>query len=152
MSVADNLAMKAYRKAPLTKKGILHPKRILELARRMIDAFRIDTPTPQTLAKFLSGGNVQKIILAREIDACRGLLVAAYPSRGLDVGATEYVRNQMIEQSKSGKAVLLISEDLEELMTVADQIAVLYEGRIMGILSCRDADTEKLGMMMAGIE
>ncbi len=152
MSVADNLAMKGYRKTPLTKKGILHPKRILELARRMIDAFRIDTPTPQTHAKFLSGGNVQKIILAREIDACRGLLVAAYPSRGLDVGATEYVRNQMIEQSKSGgKAVLLISEDLEELMTVADQIAVLYEGRIMGTLTCKEADTEKLGMMMAGL-
>jgi len=152
MSVADNLAMKGYRKSPLTKKGILHPKRILNLARRMIEAFRIDTPTPYTHSKFLSGGNVQKIILAREIDACRGLLIAAYPSRGLDVGATEYVRNQMIEQSESGKAVLLISEDLEELMTVADQIAVLYEGRIMGTLSCRDADTEKLGMMMAGIE
>ena len=152
MSVADNLAMKAYRQAPLTRKGILHPKKILELARRMIDAFRIDTPTPHTHAKFLSGGNVQKIILAREIDACRGLLIAAYPSRGLDVGATEYVRNQMIEQSESGKAVLLISEDLEELMTVADQIAVLYEGRIMGILTCKEADTEKLGMMMAGIE
>jgi simple sugar transport system ATP-binding protein len=152
MSVANNLAMKGYRKSPLTKNGILHPRRILNLARRMIEAFRIDTPTPYTHSKFLSGGNVQKIILAREIDACRGLLIAAYPSRGLDVGATEYVRNQMIEQSQSDKAVLLISEDLEELMTVADQIAVLYEGRIMGTLSCRDADTEKLGMMMAGIE
>jgi len=152
MSVADNLAMKGYRKPPLTQKGILHPKRILELARRMIDAFRIDTPTPQTYSKFLSGGNVQKIILAREIDACRGLLIAAYPSRGLDVGATEYVRNQILAQSESGKAVLLISEDLEELMTVADQIAVLFEGRIMGTLTCREADTEKLGRMMAGIE
>jgi simple sugar transport system ATP-binding protein len=151
MSVADNLAMKGYRNAPLTEKGILHPKRILELANRMIEAFRIDTPTPHTHAKFLSGGNVQKIILAREIAACGGLLVAAYPSRGLDVGATEYVRNQMIEQSESGKAVLLISEDLEELMSVADQIAVLYEGRIMGILTCKEADTEKLGMMMAGV-
>ncbi len=152
MSVADNLAMKAYRKAPLTEKGILHPKRILELANRMIDAFRIDTPTPQTHSKFLSGGNIQKIILAREIDACRGLLVAAYPSRGLDVSATEYVRTQMIEQSESGKAVLLISEDLEELMSVADNIAVLYEGHIMGFLTCREADTEKLGMLMAGIK
>ncbi len=152
MSVADNLAMKGYRKPPLTNKGILHPSRILELARSMIDAYRIDTPAPHTHSKFLSGGNVQKIILAREIDACRGLLIAAYPSRGLDVGATEYVRNQMIEQSESGKAVLLISEDMEELMTVADRVAVLYEGRIMGILTCKEADTEKLGMMMAGIE
>ena len=151
MSVANNLAMKGYRKPPLVKRGILHPERILELARRMIDRFRIDTPTPHTHAKFLSGGNIQKTILAREIDACRGLLIAAYPSRGLDVGATEYIRNQMIEQSESGKAVLLISEDLDELLTVADKIAVLFEGRIMGILPSEEADTERLGTMMAGL-
>jgi len=151
MSVANNLAMKCYRKPPLVKKGILHPKRILELARRMIDMFRIDTPTPHMHAKFLSGGNIQKTILAREIDACRGLLMAAYPSRGLDVGATEFVRNQMIEQSESGTAILLISEDLEELLTVADRIAVLFEGKIMGILPSNEADTERLGMMMAGL-
>jgi len=152
MSVAGNLAMKCYRRPPLVKKGILHPKRILDLAKRMIDMFRIDTPTPHTQAKFLSGGNIQKIILAREIDACRGLLIAAYPSRGLDVGATEYIRTQMIEQSASGTAILLLSEDLEELRTVADKIAVLYEGKIMGILPSSEADTEKLGMMMAGLQ
>jgi ABC-type uncharacterized transport system ATPase subunit len=151
MSVANNLAMKCYRKPPLVKRGILHPKRILELAHRMIDMFRIDTPTPHMHAKFLSGGNIQKTILAREIDACRGLLIAAYPSRGLDVGATEFVRNQMIEQSESGTAILLISEDLEELLTVSDRIAVLFEGKIMGILPSNEADTEGLGMMMAGL-
>ena len=118
----------------------------------MIEFFRIDTPTPQTHAKFLSGGNIQKIILAREIDACRGLLIAAYPSRGLDVGATEFVRNQMIEQAEAGTAILLISEDLEELVTVADNIAVLFEGQIMGIRSSEEADSEKLGMMMAGLK
>jgi ABC-type uncharacterized transport system ATPase subunit len=152
MSVADNLAMKGYRKPPLLKKGILHPKRILELACRMIDRFCIDTPTPHTHAKFLSGGNIQKTILAREIDACRGLLIAAYPSRGLDVGAREYVRNRMIEQSESGTAILLISEDLEELLTVADKIAVIYEGEIMGIVPSKEADTERLGMMIAGLK
>jgi simple sugar transport system ATP-binding protein len=152
MSVANNLAMKCYRKPPLVKKGVLHPRRILDLAYRMIDLFRIDTPNPHTHAKFLSGGNIQKIILAREIDACRGLLIAAYPSRGLDVGATEFVRSQMIEQSDSGTAILLISEDLEELLTVADKIAVLFDGRIMGILGSDEADTERLGMLMAGIE
>jgi simple sugar transport system ATP-binding protein len=151
MSVANNLAMKCYRKPPLVKRGILHPKRILEVARRMIELFRIDTPTPHMHAKFLSGGNIQKTILAREIDACRGLLIAAYPSRGLDVGATEFVRNQMIEQSESGTAILLISEDLEELLTVADRIAVLFEGKIMGVLPSNEADTERLGMMMAGL-
>ncbi|MBW2410505.1 MAG: ABC transporter ATP-binding protein [Deltaproteobacteria bacterium] len=152
MSVASNLAMKCYRKPPLVKKGVLHPSRILELAHRMIDLFSIATPTPQTHVKFLSGGNIQKTILAREIDACRGLLIAAYPARGLDVGATEFVRNQMIAQSEAGTAVLLISEDLEELVSVADKIAVLFEGRIMGILPSEEADIERLGMMMAGVE
>ena len=151
MSVANNLAMKCYRKPPLVKKGVLHPGRILELAHRMIDLFSIATPNPQTHVKFLSGGNIQKTILAREIDACRGLLIAAYPSRGLDVGATEFVRNQMISQSEAGTAVLLISEDLEELVSVADNIAVLFEGRIMGILASDEADIEKLGLMMAGV-
>jgi ABC-type uncharacterized transport system ATPase subunit len=152
MSVANNLAMKCYRKPPLAKKGILHPKRILDLANRMIELFHIHTPTPHTHAKFLSGGNIQKTILAREIDACRGLLIAAYPSRGLDVGATEFVRNQMIAQSESGTAILLISEDLEELLTVADKIAVLFEGHIMGIFRSNEADTERLGMMMTGMK
>ncbi len=152
MSVANNLAMKCYRKPPLVKKGVLHPSRILELAHRMIDLFSIATPTPQTHVKFLSGGNIQKTILAREIDACRGLLIAAYPARGLDVGATEFVRNQMIAQSEAGTAVLLISEDLEELVSVADKIAVLFDGRIMGILPSEEADIERLGMMMAGVE
>ena len=152
MSVASNLAMKCYRKPPLVKKGVLHPARILELAHRMIDLFSIATPTPHTHVKFLSGGNIQKTILAREIDACRGLLIAAYPSRGLDVGATEFVRNQMIAQSEDGTAVLLISEDLEELISVADKIGVLYEGRLMGILPAGEAETERIGMMMAGVE
>jgi simple sugar transport system ATP-binding protein len=150
MSVANNLAMKCYRKPPLVKKGFLHPARILELARRMIDLFRIDTPSPHIHAKFLSGGNIQKTILAREIDACKGLLVAAYPSRGLDVGATEFVRKQMIRQSETGTAILLISEDLEELITVADRIAVLFEGEVMGVVPSEQAETEKLGLMMAG--
>ena len=98
MAVADNIAMKGYRQSPLTEHGILHPRRILDLARRMIEAFRIATPSPQTHIKFLSGGNIQKAILAREIDACAGLLVAVYPSRGLDVGATEAVRRRLLEQ------------------------------------------------------
>jgi simple sugar transport system ATP-binding protein len=118
----------------------------------MIELFRIDTPTPHTRTKFLSGGNIQKTILAREIDACRGLLIAAYPSRGLDVGATEFVRKQMIEQSTAGAAILLVSEDLEELLMVADKIAVLFEGKIIGVLPSAEADTERLGMMMAGVQ
>lgn len=150
MGVGENIAMKGYRQPPLTKYGILHPRRILELARRMIETFRIATPSPQTHIKFLSGGNIQKAILAREIDSCVGLLVAVYPSRGLDVGATEAVRRRLLEQRDAGRAVLLVSEDLEELLTITDRIAVLFEGRVMGIIPSDTADVETLGLMMAG--
>ncbi|MDF1512335.1 MAG: ABC transporter ATP-binding protein [Anaerolineae bacterium] len=151
MAVADNIAMKGYRSAPLADRGILHPQRIIDFALTMIDLFKIATPTAATRVKFLSGGNIQKTILAREIDACSGLLVAAYPSRGLDVGATEAVRRRLIEQRDAGRAVLLISEDLEELTSVADRIAVLFEGQIMGVLTPDQADVETIGLMMAGV-
>jgi simple sugar transport system ATP-binding protein len=152
MAVADNIAMKGYRKPPLGKRGLLKRQRILDFARAMIDIFKIATPTPQTYVKFLSGGNIQKTILAREIDACAGLLIAVYPSRGLDVGATEAVRQRLLEQRDQDRAVLLISEDLDELLSVADRVAVLYEGEIMGIVDTAEADVEQLGLMMAGAD
>jgi simple sugar transport system ATP-binding protein len=151
MAVSDNLAMKGYRSAPLAEGGILRPQRILDFARQLITTFRIATPTPQTRIKFLSGGNIQKAILAREIDACSGLLIAVYPSRGLDVGATESVRKMLLEERDGGTAVLLISEDLEELLTIADRIAVLFEGQVMGVVPAEEADIETLGLMMAGV-
>ncbi|MGC9358197.1 MAG: ATP-binding cassette domain-containing protein, partial [Anaerolineae bacterium] len=150
MAVADNLAMKGYRKPPLAESGILRPNRIVEFARSLISTFDIMTPSPQTRIKFLSGGNIQKAILAREIDACGGLMVAVYPSRGLDVGATEAVRKMLLKEREQGTGILLISEDLDELMTIADRIAVLYEGQVMGIVPAEEADIETLGLMMAG--
>jgi simple sugar transport system ATP-binding protein len=117
----------------------------------MIDLFNITTPAPSTHVKFLSGGNIQKTILAREIDSCGGLLVAAYPSRGLDVGATEAVRKEMVKQRDLGSGVLLVSEDLEELLTVADRVVVMFEGQIMGEVYSEDADIELIGLMMAGV-
>ena len=151
MSVASNLAMKEYRKAPLTQYGLLHPKRIFNMAKGMIELFMISTPSPHTNVKFLSGGNIQKTILAREIGACRGLLIAVYPARGLDVGATESVRKEIIAERDKGKAVLLVSEDLDELISVSDKIAVMSEGVIMGIIDAETADIESLGLMMAGV-
>ncbi|HPL29253.1 MAG TPA: ATP-binding cassette domain-containing protein, partial [Anaerolineae bacterium] len=150
MGVAENLAMKGYRQAPLAKRGVLQPQHIVAFAQKMIDAFRISTPGPHTRVKFLSGGNLQKTILAREITSCGGLLVAVHPTRGLDVGATEAVRKMLLEQRAKGMAVLLISEDLEELLAVSDRIAVLFEGQIMGIVPTAGADVEALGLMMAG--
>lgn len=152
MATSDNLVMKGYRSPPLAENGILRPKRILDYATHLITTFSIKTPTPQTHIKFLSGGNIQKAILAREIESCGGLLVAVYPSRGLDVGATESVRKLLLEERAEGTAVLLISEDLQELMTIADRISVLYEGRVMGVLPAEEADIEHLGLMMAGTE
>ena len=151
MSVASNLAMKEYRKAPLTQYGLLHPKRIFNMAKGMIELFMISTPSPHTNVKFLSGGNIQKTILAREIGACRGLLIAVYPARGLDVGATESVRKEIIAERDNGKAVLLVSEDLDELISVSDRIAVMSEGEIMGTVDTETADIESLGLMMAGV-
>ena len=151
MSVANNLAMKGYREKPIISKGILRASRILAFAKKMISVFNISTPGPQTYVKFLSGGNIQKTILAREIDACGDLLVAAYPSRGLDVGATEAVRKEIVSQRDEGRAVLLVSEDLEELISISDRIAVMFEGRIIGIVDSKNCDIETIGLMMAGI-
>ena len=152
MSVASNLAMKGYRDAPISRGVLLLPRRILELARRMIDLFRIATPSPETRVKFLSGGNIQKTILAREIESCRSLLVAVYPSRGLDIGATEAVRKELVAQRDAGMAVLLVSEDIEELLSVADRVLVLHEGRSMGTFPSSEANPEELGLLMAGVE
>ncbi len=152
MSVSDNLVMKKYRRKPMSRNGILNRSNIARFARSMIDLFRISTPTAETRVKFLSGGNIQKTILAREIDSCGGILVAAYPSRGLDVGATEAVRKNLLRQRDNQGAVLLVSEELEELLMVSDRIAVMFEGKIMGIVSAQDTDIEELGMMMAGMK
>jgi len=150
MQVSENLVMKGYRNEPISSGGVIRPKKILEFANRMIESFRIATPSPKTRVKFLSGGNIQKTILAREIDACNSLMVAVYPSRGLDVGATEAVRNMLLEQRKLGMGVLLISEDLDELTSIADRIAVMFDGKIMGVINSADADIEMLGLMMSG--
>jgi simple sugar transport system ATP-binding protein len=152
MSVASNLAMKGYRKQPITRRGILQRVKIIDFAKRLISVFNISTPGTQTHVKFLSGGNIQKTILAREIDACGDLLVAAYPSRGLDVGATEAVRTEIVQQRDAGRAVMLVSEDLDELISISDRIAVMFEGRIVGFENAVNCNIERIGMMMAGMK
>ena len=106
--------------------------------------------SPDDRTRTLSGGNMQKVLLARNLSRNPRVVVAAEPTRGLDVGATDYVRAKLLEQRARGAAVLLISEDLDEIMALADRIAVIYEGRIMGVLSAREATVEQLGLMMAG--
>lgn len=151
LSVASNLAMKQYRSRPLSAGFFLSPKNILDFARTLIEKFHIFTPSPQTQVKFLSGGNIQKTILAREIEAAKTVLVAVYPSRGLDIGATETVHRLLVSQRDAGLGVLFFSEDLDELLHISDRIAVLFEGRIMGIFDANEVTIERLGMLMAGV-
>ncbi len=149
MSVAENLALKDYR-TRLSRGPILFPGKMERFADQMIREYDIATPGPETRVKFLSGGNLQKTILARELTACEGLLVAVHPTRGLDVGATEAVRNLLLEERDKGTAVLVISEDLDELMEVTDRIAVMFEGQIVDVVPTGAADLDSIGLMMAG--
>jgi simple sugar transport system ATP-binding protein len=115
-----------------------------------IESFNVKTPGQQTQIRNLSGGNIQKLILARELSRSPKVLIAAQPTRGVDIGATMYIHGRLHEQRKQGTATLLISEDLDEILALADRIAVIYEGQIRGILKRADATIDQLGMLMAG--
>jgi len=152
MSVQDNLAMKKYRTNELSN-GVLIQKGLFgKFANRLIQIYCIKTPTKNTEVKFLSGGNIQKTILAREIDNCKGMLVAVFPTRGLDVGATQDVRKSILAQRDKGCAILLVSEELDELLMLSDRISVMHEGKIMGTVDAKNADIEKIGLMMTGVK
>jgi general nucleoside transport system ATP-binding protein len=157
LPVSDNLIMKAYRKPPIASGILLVPKSITSFAKELVQNFKVATPTLETPARLLSGGNQQKAILAREIatgellvHSIPVLLVADHPTRGLDVGAIETVRKTLLEQQKAGTAILFISEDLDELLAVSDRIAVLHGGEIMGVVDPQHVTLDELGLMMAG--
>ena len=150
LPVSDNLVMKAYRKPPVATGPMVDYQRVNTFSSRLVDNYEIMTPSIKTASRSLSGGNQQKVVLAREIDASSGTLVAVNPTRGLDVGATEGVRKELLRQRDQGGAVLLISGDLDELLQIADRIMVIYEGEIMGEVSADQADIDRIGLMMAG--
>ena len=150
LSVAENLALKSYRKPGIGGRLFMNRRAMREQARRLIEQFDIATPTAETPTRLLSGGNLQKVILAREISQQPQITIAAYPTRGLDVGATENVRNILLKERNEGAAIVLISEDLDEIFALSDRIAVLYEGRITGIMPIEEANLEEIGLMMAG--
>jgi len=133
------------------KKGLgLDYRKIREYSRKLIKEFDVRTPNERVYAKSLSGGNQQKLIIARELDRDPQLLIASQPTRGLDVGAIEFVHHRLIEQRKRGKAVLLISLELDEIMALSDRIAVMYDGKIVGIVDAKNTTELELGIMMAG--
>jgi simple sugar transport system ATP-binding protein len=150
-SVAENMVLRKHHKMPYSRLGILDLKAIAANADGLIQKFHVKTPSRDTLAKNLSGGNIQKVILAREISGEPRVIIAAQPTRGLDIGATEYVREQLLEQRRKGAAIILISEDLDEILALADWIAVIYEGRIMDTLPRQEATLARLGLLMAGV-
>lgn len=150
LSVSDNLAIKSYRNPPLSGKFFLKRKKMREQAQKSVQRFSILTPSVDQPVRKLSGGNLQKVILAREIGSQPRVLIASYPTRGLDIGATESVRKILLEERNDGAAILLISEELDEIFGISDTIVVLYEGEIMGVLPAQTADRQQVGLMMAG--
>ena len=148
--IGENMVLQTYYKTPFSKKGVLNFKEIYSKAKKLIKEFDVRTPSEYTLARALSGGNQQKAIIGREIDRNPDLLIAAQPTRGLDVGAIEYIHKRLIEQRDQGKAVLLISFELDEIMNVSDRIAVIYEGEIVAVVDPKQTTEQELGLLMAG--
>lgn len=151
-SVAENYILEDHHKPPYSQSSFLNFKVISSKTREAVEQFNIKTPTIDTPIKNLSGGNIQKLILARELARAPKVLIAAQPTRGVDIGATEYIHKKLIEQRCSGTTTLLISEDLDEIRALSDRIAVMNEGKLMGIVNRGEATIEELGLMMAGVK
>ncbi|WFD12389.1 ABC transporter ATP-binding protein [Tepidibacter hydrothermalis] len=149
-TVAENMVLENYAKPQFSKGFKLSQENIKSFARDLISKFDVRPADENLKARALSGGNQQKIIIAREVTNDPDLLIATQPTRGLDVGAIEFVHKSLIEQRDKGKGVLLVSLELDEVMSVSDRIAVIYEGKIVGIVDSKDADENTLGLMMAG--
>ncbi|MGM0873730.1 MAG: ABC transporter ATP-binding protein [Bacillota bacterium] len=148
--IGENMVLQTYYQKPFSKSGVLNFKAIYDKAKQLIKEFDVRTPSSTTLARALSGGNQQKAIIGREVDRNPDLLIAAQPTRGLDVGAIEFIHSRLIEQRDNGKAVLLISFELDEIMNVSDRIAVIYEGKIVDIVDPKETTDTELGLLMAG--
>jgi len=150
MSVAENLVLRRYRHRPFARGPLLDPRAVVAFARQVIAEYEIATPGPEVPARLLSGGNVQRLILGRELAGRPTLVVAAHPTAGLDVAATEQVHARLRQCRAQGAAVLLVSEDLDEILALADRIAVFFGGEVAGELPVDEADPERLGLLMMG--
>lgn len=148
--ISYNIALQTYYQKPISKAGIIDYKEVNKLAKAIIEEYDVRTPSPSTEARALSGGNQQKAIIGREVNRDPELLIAALPTRGLDVGAIEFIHRRLIEQRDKGKAVLLISFELDEVMNVSDSIAVIHDGSIIDTVKPQETTEQKLGLLMAG--
>jgi simple sugar transport system ATP-binding protein len=149
-SVAENTVLENFWSVPFTRHGWLDSTQIGRYAQELVEDYDVRTPSVDSVAKGLSGGNAQKLILARELSCAPRVLLAAQPTRGLDVSAIEYVHRRLLEQREAGVTILLISTELEEILSLSDRIAVMYEGEIVGIIPNHEVDVKTIGLMMAG--
>ena len=150
MTLAENMALQTYYKEPMSKNGILNFNNINEHARKLMKEFDVRGANELVPAKGFSGGNQQKAIIAREIDRDPDLLIVSQPTRGLDVGAIEYIHKRLIEERDKGKAVLVVSFELDEILNLSDRIAVIHDGSIQGIVTPAETNKQELGILMAG--
>lgn len=152
MTLEENIALQTYYQKPFSNHGFLNYKEIKSYAKKLIEEFDVRTPSEVHTASSLSGGNQQKAIIAREIARDPDLLIAAQPTRGLDVGAIEYIHKRLVEQRDKGRAVLLMSYELDEIINVSDRIAVMYDGRIIAVVDAKETTEQELGLLMAGVD
>jgi len=150
-TVAENLMLVAYRSNPFTKRGMLNRSAIAERCRQLVQGYKVKTPTIHTPTRHLSGGNIQKVVIAREFSSEASVLVVAQPTRGVDIGAAEYIHERLLDQRSQGSAILIISEDLDEVMQLSDRIVVLLEGKIMGEVERGEGSVRDIGLLMSGV-
>ncbi|WP_164215514.1 ABC transporter ATP-binding protein [Virgibacillus sp. YIM 98842] len=148
--IGENIVLQTYYQKPYSKNKVLNYKEIYKKAESLIKEYDVRTPSAYTKARALSGGNQQKAIVAREVDRSPDLLIAAQPTRGLDVGAIEFIHNKLIEERDRGKAILLVSFELDEILDVSDRIAVIFDGKIVAERKPEETNEQELGLLMAG--
>jgi simple sugar transport system ATP-binding protein len=152
LSIAENLILKRYRRPPISRAPFLRPSVIASEADRLMTQFDVRAPSAETATRRLSGGNVQKVLLAREMSGAPKVLVVSSPTQGLDVGAVATVHQLLLDAAAKGVGVLLVSEDLDEVMALSDRIAVMYEGKVLACIDASEADISRIGMLMGGAD
>jgi simple sugar transport system ATP-binding protein len=151
MSVAENLLLRHYWRPPFANGPFLNLRAMMQFAHHAISAYDMAATDPSTPVRILSGGTIQRLILARELAGKPGLIIAAHPTYGLDVGATQHTHRVLLQQLQQGAAMLLVSEDLEEVLWLSDRIMVLCNGVVMGLVAAATATRQQLGLLMAGV-
>src|SRR5690606_17703666 len=149
--VKDNLVLQSYFQKPFSSGIVTNDKPIIEMAERLVGQYDVRTPDVITPISALSGGNQQKAIVAREFSRNNRLLIAAQPTRGLDVGSIEFIHSQLVRMRDAGTAVLLVSAELDEILSLSDRVAVMYAGQIIDVLPIEEATRERVGLLMAGV-